>query len=68
MLHTDKTLGQLLESVNDTVRRNAMSILKQLQRKKDDNVCRYCGDNMYGEIRVHHHTEIIGGKEVDVTS
>lgn len=67
MDYSKKTLGELLSHANDIIKRNAISILKQLQRKKDDGVCAYCGDEMYGTIRVHHHTEIINGKEIDVT-
>ena len=32
MDYTNITLGELLTSTNETIRRNAMSILKQLQR------------------------------------
>ena len=68
MDYSKKTLGEMLSSANDTIKRNAVSILKQLQRKKDESVCAYCGDEMYGTIRIHHHTEIISGKETDITN
>lgn len=32
MNYTRLTLGELLSSANDTIKRNALSILKQLQR------------------------------------
>lgn len=34
---TKKTLGELLSSSNDTIRRNAISILKQLQGANKEN-------------------------------
>lgn len=34
MNYTNITLGELLTSTNETIRRNAMSILKQLQREQ----------------------------------
>lgn len=34
---TKKTLGELLSSSNDTIRRNAISILKQLQGANKGN-------------------------------
>lgn len=51
------TLGELLSSKNDTIQRNALSILKQLQKKRDEQAhcdhdidhgaisdpCRKCG-------------------------
>ena len=33
MDYTNKTLGELLSSDNETIKRNAISILKQLQHK-----------------------------------
>ena len=46
--YTKITLGNLLSSANETIRRNAVSILKQLQREKGNCVkntftCPYCG-------------------------
>ena len=32
---TDKTLGELLSDSDEVIRRNAMSILKQLQRSRE---------------------------------
>ena len=32
MNYTDKTLGELLSSTNETIRRNAISILKEMQK------------------------------------
>lgn len=29
--------------------------------------CAYCDEPMYTVVRAHHHTEIINGKEQDVT-
>ena len=67
MDYSKKTLGEMLSSANETIRRNATSILKCLQKKTTDDICRYCGENMYTTVRAHHHTEIIGGVETDVT-
>jgi len=55
---TDKTLGQLLSSDNETIRRNAMSILKQLQKLPIDeqerqmqsfNITSVCRADLEGE-------------------
>ena len=40
MDYTKITLGECLSSNNETVKRNAMSILKQLQ--KQDAICEHC--------------------------
>jgi len=44
---TKITLGSLLSSTNETIRRNAVSILKQLQKSgncvKNTFTCPYCG-------------------------
>ena len=29
--------------------------------------CGWCGENMYAKVQAHHHTEIVEGKEIDVT-
>jgi len=29
--------------------------------------CAWCGENMYTQVRAHHHTEIVDGREQDVT-
>lgn len=42
------TLGTLLSHANETIRRNAMSILKQLQRSTLKKKCLYC-DNITNE-------------------
>lgn len=37
------TLGELLSSHNETIKRNAFSILKQLQKERDKNItCPVC--------------------------
>jgi len=66
MNYTTITLGELLSHANEIIKRNAVSILKQLQGRPDDK-CHFCGEDMYGVIQVHHHTEIIDGRETDVT-
>ncbi len=54
MDYSKKTLGELLSSANDTIKRHATGILKMLQNKiycractnemkKDDFSCRECG-------------------------
>ena len=53
MNYSNITLGELLSSENETIKRNAMSILKQLQRlstkgAKDE----YCENN---PLRDKHH-------------
>ncbi len=68
MNYTKITLGELLSHANETIKRNAISILKQLQNKKHNDKCKYCGEDMYGTIRIHHHTEKDeNGNYVDVT-
>lgn len=37
------TLAELMGSKNETVRRNAMSIFKTLQKIEIENVCKLCG-------------------------
>ena len=39
-----------------------MKSYKELEEK-----CAYCGENMYTIVRAHHHTEIVNGREQDVT-
>lgn len=34
---TQKTLGELLSSANEAIRRNAIGILKRLQKREDKN-------------------------------
>jgi len=46
--YTERKLGELLSSADETIRRNAISILKQLQKNKGFCVrnifsCPYCG-------------------------
>lgn len=68
MNHSKTTLGELLSHSNETIKRNAMSILKTLQKNPADDKCAHCGEDMYTTIRAHHHTEINDkGQEVDVT-
>lgn len=45
MNFTDIKLGQLLSSSSQIIKRNALSILKQLQKqlKEEQNFCRQCG-------------------------
>lgn len=42
---TKKTLGELLSDNNETIRRNAISILKQLQKEGNEN-----SDSIYKKI------------------
>jgi hypothetical protein len=42
------TLGELLSSENETIKRNAVSILKQLQKNK----CKHENLQMYGDGRI----------------
>lgn len=39
-----------------------MKSYKELEEK-----CAYCGENMYVIVRAHHHTEMVNGREQDVT-
>jgi len=47
MIYTNLTLGELLSSDNETIKRNAVSILKQLQKKEVYSIgsCPKCGEN-----------------------
>ena len=43
MNYSKLTLGELLSSKNETIKRNAVSILKQLQREKENIwICSKC--------------------------
>ena len=46
------TLGELLSSENKAIRRNAIGILKQLQKNKDKEGCKFCGEpcDSYEEV------------------
>lgn len=57
MNYTKITLGEFLSHPDETIKRNATSILKQLQNKKNNDTCKECGEDMYGTVRIHHHTE-----------
>ena len=56
MNYTKITLGELLSHTNDIIKRNAMSILKQLQKNESksgclhndwvDNTCVTCGTDL----------------------
>lgn len=39
-----------------------------LFRSDGKDKCAHCGEELYGKIRVHHHTEMIDGVEKDVTT
>jgi len=61
MNYTSITLGELLSSENETIKRNAVSILKVLQKDKCDHqfipndnegiygyeICRFCGKKQH---------------------
>ena len=55
--YTNAKLGRLLSSTDETIRRNAMSILKCLQKhgldtKEDDTIeCPLCGEGVHHEQR-----------------
>ena len=54
MDYTNITLGELLSSENDTIKRNAVSILKQLQKKESDKPVYYYGDNYIQFVKNLH--------------
>lgn len=49
MNYTNITLGELLSSENETIKRNAIGILKALQ-KKDKKTCVCCGEETFMPI------------------
>lgn len=58
MNYTTYTLGDLLSLPDETIRRNAMSILKQLQRgapEAEIEICDECGQGVHCAA---HETEI----------
>ena len=53
-------LGEMLSSENETIKRNAVSILKALQKKKE---CKYCHETSLvgnsGLCGIHYRKEIL---------
>lgn len=47
MDYTKLTLGELLTHTNETIKRNAMSILKTLQKEKQEGKCHHGVSNQH---------------------
>jgi hypothetical protein len=55
MNYTSITLGELLSSENETIKRNAISILKVLQKTRDErkpHKCVNCGENTLIGVKI----------------
>ena len=52
---------------SQTIYQTIMPLVFLNSCKKKTKCCAYCGDEIYGTIRIHHHTDIIN-EETDITN
>lgn len=73
LAHSDPAIRRHATGALKALERHAQRLYAEqdarlgIETKDEDKRCAYCNEPMFGLVRIHHHTEKIDGKEVDVT-